>query len=126
MKFYSLYKESARTQKHVIRKERRGWRWWYASVSESLVTRGVLFGLILVLGVGYIFVMSTVSTKGYELKEAEHSVSQLREEIQRLSITIAQYRSLQSIQTRVADLGMVPIDTISYHPLGSGSSVAHR
>jgi hypothetical protein len=124
MKFHASYNSVAvaqrsRTRSVVVLYARRGVAW----VVESIGARVLICTLIVVIGVAYIGVMSSVSTKGYELKRVEREVTALRDANDRMQIHIAEQGSLRRVRERVQALRMVPIDgvifasTLSQHPV---------
>ncbi len=84
-----------------------------------------LFGLALTLLVMYVIQTSTLSTKGFDIAQLENHIRELEQENQRIDFQIAQQRSMQSIQTRLTTLGMIPAENPQYINLGS-SIVARR
>ncbi len=124
MKFISSYKSNKKEPKRA-RRMRRGLGWWYEKVCESTMLRMALCGMILMFGVGYSVLTSSTATKGYELSDVEQQVYDLREENQRLRLSIAEHRSLQNIQSKINTLGLVPVEKINYVST-LGPSVAQR
>ncbi len=126
MKFSLSYKASKakRTFKRMG-KARHGLKFWYQKFSGSKTVRIALCSVIIALGIGYSVVISNVSTKGYELTDVERQITQLREENQKLRLSVAEFRSLSTVQKRMQALGMVPVDEVTYVAVG-GSSVAAR
>lgn len=118
-----------RTMKRFVAKKRRrsrfDWRAMLTRLSQSLVLRLAVFTSVVVFGVGYIVAMSNVSTKGYEMRSVERDIVTMKEDNQKLRLEIAQHRSLHSIQNRIATIGLVPVEGITYVSL-EGTSVAQR
>lgn len=86
-----------------------------------------IFLIILTVVVGILYVIQTtgVSTKGYQISELEHQLGALEHETKKLDVQIAEHSSIQSIETRLAELQMVPADKMVY--LSSGAAqVAKR
>ncbi len=87
--------------------------------------RGILLLIIGVSGVSYIVQTSTMSTKGYDISALKKEVNVLEQENRRLSVQIAEHRSLRSVQSRVAKLDLVVAEDVTFISNG-GSAVARR
>lgn len=90
-----------------------------ASFRFSLMVFIVVFGFL------YIWQVNSVSTKGYEISDLEQKIKELEQENRKLDVHIAEYSSMQSIQTRLANANLVPADTVEYITL-VGTEVAQR
>lgn len=127
MKFHASYSSVAaaqrpRTRGVIVAVVRRAAAWAVASTGA----RVLVFTLIAVIGVAYIGVMSSVSTKGYELKRVEREVTALRDSNERMQIHIAEQGSLRRVRERVQALRMVPIDGVTFASTLVQHPVAHR
>lgn len=76
-------------------------------------------GLILVLSCAVLLVLHLVqinsfSTKGYEIKQRQREVTQLKEQAKKLEIQAAQLQSIQRVQGDQVILNMVPVTGVSY------------
>ena len=65
-------------------------------------------------GVLYIVQTSSLSVTGYDLGELQSTITSLKHETQSLDVEIANYRSMQSIEERVANLKLVPSTNVVY------------
>ena len=81
--------------------------------------------LIGVFGIMYVAQTSSVSTKGYDINDLQRKITNLERENDRLGYQIAQNRSMQSIQARLAGMDLVAADDVEYTTL-VGSTVALR
>ena len=72
--------------------------------------------LMLLIGssTAYILKMSSSVALGYQIKGLETSITELTAEQQKLAVEVASYRSMASIQSRLAELRMVPIVHIDH------------
>ncbi|MEK7647755.1 MAG: hypothetical protein AAB384_01810 [Patescibacteria group bacterium] len=127
MKFQASYHSVAnaqpsRTRSAIFAVVRRAAAW----AVESTGARILVLSLIAVIGVAYIGVMSSVSTKGYELKRVEREVTALRDTNERMQIHIAEQGSLRRVSERVRNLNMVPIDGVTFAVTLTQQPVAHR
>lgn len=124
----TLKRLARKTRRKQRARHRAGWFNWRrmaTQCNQSMMFRFTVFVAIAVFGAGYITAMSNVSTKGYEMREVEREIAEHKEANQRLRLEIAQHRSLGSIQSRIATIGLVPVEGITYISL-EGSSVAQR
>ncbi|MDB4940060.1 MAG: hypothetical protein JWO40_485 [Candidatus Doudnabacteria bacterium] len=73
---------------------------------------------VLVLGsflvLTYLVQVNSFSTKGYEIRNLQTKVDQLKNDQRALEVQSAELQSLQRIQADPAVLNMVPVSTISY------------
>lgn len=81
----------------------------------------LLFSALLVLGVSYIFATNAIATKGFEIQELEKRVDNLREEQKHLAKQAMNMQSMSEVRSRLANLDLVPVDTIDY--VSSSASV---
>lgn len=92
------------------RVDRLAWR-------SLLFSTGARIGLtIFVLTFLVLDVMQTsvASTKGFKISQLQNNIAVLEQENRRLSVQIASYQSMQSIQQRLQGLALVPVDAVSY------------
>lgn len=73
----------------------------------------------MVFGVGYIFTVNRTSSQGYELREVEKRISQLKSETKKLELTVAGLQSMGSIGSRVASMEFVPVTHVEYLKAGA-------
>lgn len=76
-------------------------------------------GLVVVAGCMILLVLHLVqinsfSTKGYEIKQRQKEVVQLKEQAKRLEIQSAQLQSIQRVHGDPVILNMVPVTGVSY------------
>lgn len=108
-------------EKQTMRQKRLAVRQMFLSRSF----RVCLVALIAVFGVMNLVQITKMSTKGYQINELENNIQSLNHEVEKLNVQIAQHRSMNSIQDRLANLNMVAAENIEYISL-PGSSVARR
>lgn len=66
-------------------------------------------GCMLAFGVLYVGQVNASATKGYAIRELQQRNVELRHERDRLDMQIAKLRSVQSVKTREAFLGLRPL-----------------
>lgn len=84
-----------------------------------------LIAFALIVGVLYVIQTTGVSTRGYEISDLERRLTELERETKKLDVQIAEHRSMQSIEHRLAKLNMVPADKMVY-VTGGAAAVAKR
>jgi Tfp pilus assembly protein PilO len=93
------------------------------SFTESLVlptwlttvrVRITLCLLLIVMSVGYVVHMSSVSVSGYEIQKWERKIQTLTNEQQQLSVEIADMGSLPHIQKRLQEISMIPVENVRH------------
>lgn len=81
---------------------------------DTKAVRIVLVGIIVFVGSAYIIKTTTSATSGYEMHELEKQAASLDSDIQKTQIEIADYSSINSIQSRLAKMNMVAVGNIEY------------
>lgn len=77
------------------------------------------FGLWIMVGIVffgflYLFQVSSSTTKGYEVKNLERRLVELKESNRRLELETASLKSIQNLETEVKSLNLVPSDGVNY------------
>src|SRR3989344_5824814 len=83
----------------------------------NINTKGLnifLAALIVVLGVSYLIQTNALATKGYQIKELENKVSDLRQEKSDLELVALSLQSMGSIKNKVNSLEMVSAGEAGY------------
>ena len=85
----------------------------------------IIFGvLIFSLGVGYLIQANGLATKGYQIKELEVKIEDLKQVKADLELEALSLQSMGSVKEKVAGLGMVEIGETNY--VNTASAVALR
>lgn len=79
-------------------------------VSLKFITIAILAILTLL----YFSVANSAATKGYSLKALEDERTKIEAQNERLEVEAARQKSIQAIQEKTKDLGMVPVDKVEY------------
>lgn len=82
-------------QKHIASSQPS---WWRRALSRRPVVNVILFGLILVLGICYLFQINKTATSGFTVKDLNNELADLQESQQKIQLQIADLQSLQHIQ----------------------------
>lgn len=67
-----------------------------------------------ILGFVYLWKTNNIAVKGYEMRDLEQNVAELKRENELLSIQATQLETLQHVQDKVGELGLVPVEKIEY------------
>lgn len=70
--------------------------------------------LVVILAGVYLFQVSTLSTKGYEIRQLELQLNELKEANQRLELEAAGLQSIQSIDEEIQLLNLIPSGTVKH------------
>jgi len=82
---------------------------------ESKFTVSVLSAvLICVAGLAYVFQISGVATKGYEIENYEKTLFELQRENQKMLIEIADLKSMNNLENEVGKLSVIDYKNITY------------
>ncbi|MFA6197864.1 MAG: hypothetical protein WC734_01765 [Patescibacteria group bacterium] len=82
-------------QKHTTPKQAG---WLRRLLSRRPLVNVLLFGLILVLGICYLWQINVTATSGFAVKDLNAQLSEMQESQQKLQLQIADLQSLQRIQ----------------------------
>ncbi|MDD3487194.1 MAG: cell division protein FtsL [Candidatus Moranbacteria bacterium] len=73
--------------------------------------------MICAFGVAYIFEVNQVATQGYQIRDLEKQVDQLKDDNEKLQIKEAQLRSMYDIEEKAKNLNMTAPKDVSYMSL---------
>jgi len=109
-------------QRKTLRQKKQMVRAWLLSTTVRTTMAFVVIGF----GIFFVVQTNTVSTKGFEISDLEKQIQTLKQENRTLEFQIAESGSMDSIQARVAELHMIPVDQIVYvTPVGTSVAKAH-
>lgn len=92
------------------RQKKEALRAWMFSTSFKAT---LIIGII-TLGILYVLQMTALSTKGFAITDLQKQLTSLKHEDRNLTVQIAEYRSMTSLQERLARLDLVPVDNVTY------------
>lgn len=72
-------------------------------------------------GFGYVFLTNHTAQEGFAIKTLQKQIGKLQADNQRLELRAADLRSLATVETTSAQLGLVPTDTFQYLAPTSGA-----
>lgn len=73
-----------------------------------------LLGLITLMGITYLFIVNSLSTAGFKIRNLEQQVAKLEEENKHLQILSSDLGSIDKIQETAKQLNFVPVTNVSY------------
>ena len=81
---------------------------------NSLVLAFVVLGVVLSAGFFYLYQVNDLATKGFDVREAENRIKDLKEESKKLQIKEVELRSMYTIEKQTQELNLVNSPSISY------------
>jgi len=84
-----------------------------------------LLGLILGSIITYLVEVNYIAAKGFQVRDLEKEITLLEEENEKLQVQVVQLKSMTDLSEKVQELGMVPVDKITYFET-TGQVVARR
>ena len=77
-----------------------------------------LIGVIVVLGLSYGIIANKVITTGYDIKDTEKKLNDIKNENDELRIAISELKSVRVLEEKIVEIGMVePVD-VDYMSIG--------
>jgi len=70
--------------------------------------------LFAVIGTGYLVVINSITSKGYQIEKIESKIADLRSNFRDLSVDLSYKQSMNNVLANVSQLGMVEADKIDY------------
>lgn len=74
----------------------------------------IVASLAFVMLVGNLVVLNMITAKGYAMKKAESKLAELKNENQRLSLSLSDQQSMDNLLSEVDKLGLVESKSVSY------------
>ncbi|KKR84032.1 MAG: hypothetical protein UU31_C0011G0010 [Candidatus Uhrbacteria bacterium GW2011_GWA2_41_10] len=102
-------------------------RSFFAAIGQHIVSLNVAcLGCMVLLILLSIIQVNRAATKGYQIRELEKHISQLKLETQVLETTAAEQRSMETVHRKVQMLGMVKTDQTHYVGSDAAALSFHR
>jgi cell division protein FtsL len=79
----------------------------------QVVNTALLVGLVL-LGFGYLFIINSLGTKGYEIRKVEQQIANLEAQKNSLQLDASNLQSIDKIQSNAQQLNFVPSTNVTY------------
>lgn len=70
--------------------------------------------MALAFGIVYVLVVNRTAAQGFQMKELERSIEDLRSENKKSEVRIAELQSLQSLENRLSEQDFVPVARVEY------------
>lgn len=90
-------------------------------IANPRVVTSLTVGCMLAFSVLYVGQVNAAATKGYAIRELQSRNTTLRQENERLDMQIAKLRSVHSVTSREAFLGLTPIAPSAFVKANSGA-----
>lgn len=85
------------------------------SAKNGLIMGAFLLGLaVFILGIVYLYQINSIVTKGYDIRDAESQIKDLKQENDKLKIKEVELKSMYNIEKSMEDLDLVSSQTVSY------------
>jgi hypothetical protein len=91
------------------------------AASRSVVRRiplavwnGALLAVVITLGVLYLVQVNKTISRGYQIRDAERRVMQLRTETRSNQIKLSEIEAMGNLTSQAHDLGLVPVGRVEY------------
>jgi len=85
----------------------------------------IAIALILTMGTLYLVQVNRATTKGYQIRDLEKKIQAIEDSNRKVQLEVAELQSLDSVEERIKELGMVPVSNVKYIKT-PGSTVALR
>lgn len=83
-----------------------------------------LLAMLALFGVLYLFQVSSLSTRGYEMRKLEKQAQELEAHMKQLQLEAAEQKSIQNIEAGVRTLNMIPSGRVEY--VSGGSDLSYQ
>lgn len=81
---------------------------------NSMILSLIIVCLIILSGTFYLIQVNKVATKGYQIRDFEQQIKELEENNKKLATEKIKLESNVEIEKRIANLGMVRVNSIDY------------
>ncbi len=99
-------KNKSKTKRTMV-KSAKGW----VDFSVVIFWLGILLvGLI----IGYAFTINRIATLGYKIKDTERNIQELKNKNDNLRIKSSELKSIEVLETRAGDIGMINPEEVDY------------
>lgn len=101
----------AKRQPQKLQTKRKIFKFGKVNLQVFNITLGVM---IVVMGVSYLVQINGLATKGYQIKELEQQIAELKEYNSDLELEALSLQSMESVKDKVASLGLVEVGEMQY------------
>lgn len=108
--YLSAARKQATTKKVKIVKDRANLKF-----SQIFYT---LLGCVTILSLSYSIITNKVVTTGYDIKMNEKKLNEMRDKNDELRIKLSELKSVQVLENKIEEIGMVEPEEIDYMRLG--------
>lgn len=84
-------------------------------INEFIIkSRFLVFFLLITAAAAYFWQVTSLSVKGFQIKELEKNIQQLKTENKKLELDLTAQESMINLEERVKDLNLVAVDKVEY------------
>ncbi|MFA5076427.1 MAG: hypothetical protein WC480_03365 [Patescibacteria group bacterium] len=106
-------------------KEERAKTKWYRQIKLSIKTLNIaVICLIICSGFFYLLAVNNSAIKGYEIRDLEIKLENAKFDNRKFQLQSRQMQSVDSVEDKINQLGMVNIGQVEYLELSGGVAVA--
>lgn len=117
---YLTYHGKLTSQRPDVRQDEASFGRADVRIANALMLLGII-----AMALGYLVMINTSATKGFQIRSIEQKIAGLEDERKRLDLQALASQSMGSIESQVGGLGMVPVSNVEYLS-GAAGSVAVR
>ena len=77
-------------------------------------TAAALGTLVLLCGAGYVAQVNATASRSYSIRTLENEIAGLKEQKEKLELKVAAEQSVQTVDRKVKEMGMVPTPKVEY------------
>lgn len=78
------------------------------------MTNYLLLAVLIFMGFGYLFIINSLGTKGYEIRKVEQRIANLEAQKNSLQLDASDLQSIDKIQSHAEKLNLVPSTNVTY------------
>ena len=90
-------------------------------LADTLVINMLIVATVIALFVAYLGLNNAAAARGFEIRETEHRISELKEQKKRLDLEVVEHKAMRNIESQVSALGLVPVSSVDYVGIGPAS-----
>lgn len=87
---------------------------WQKINSKIVKFRAVFFSFLVIFSLAYFWQITSLSIKGFQIKNLDKQIQQLKKDSQKLELEITAEKSMLNIDERVKGLNLVAVQKVEY------------
>ncbi len=76
--------------------------------------RTIIFSFLIVFSLAYFWQVTSLSIKGFQIKDLDKQIKQLKKDSQKLELEITVEKSMMNVDERVKGLNLVAVQNVEY------------